>query len=63
VRGIGGAGVFSAGTAYRFKAKYLEEQAQMDTELRQLMSKIQEGLSEIQISKARPENLFRPFIS
>jgi hypothetical protein len=31
------------------------EQAQTDTELRQLMSKIQEGLSEIQISKARSD--------
>ena len=29
------------------------EQAQTDTELRQLTRKIQEGLSEIQISKAR----------
>jgi len=28
------------------------QQAQADTELRQLMSKIQEGLPEIQISKA-----------
>jgi chromosomal replication initiation ATPase DnaA len=33
-------------------AKLLEKQAQMDTELRQLMSKIREELSKIQISKA-----------
>ena len=33
-------------------AKLLQKQAQMDTDLRQLMSKIREGLSEIQISKA-----------
>jgi chromosomal replication initiation ATPase DnaA len=37
-----------------FAAKLLQKQAQMDTDLRQLMSKIQEGLSEIQISKACP---------
>ena len=33
-------------------AKLLQKQAQMDTDLRQLMSKIREGLSEIQLSKA-----------
>ena len=43
--------VYSAGNRFPVQSKILEEQAQTDTELRQLISKIQEGLSEIQISK------------